>query len=376
MKELVIKYLNNELSDSESTELAKLLEIPENRSEFKKLVKVQYRLNAAYSKVNVEKALEDVLKQTEKTGGNGKLLYLNWIRIAAVIVVFLGAAYFTYDQFNKPGTEDVITLELEDGTVKTVDLDAVQTITDRAGNTVVKQQKGILVYDAEMDAESLVYNTLKVPYGKKISLHLSDNSRVMLNAGSELRYPVNFLKEMPREVFLTGEAYFEVEEDSQRPFLVNSDAIDIKVLGTVFNVSAYPQERAVAVLVSGKIEGINPKDSLESIAVKPGELLRVRDGALYTEPVNIGKYIAWTQGKLVFLDDSFPVIVKKLERHYNVSIKNEYPSLNDKLFTATFKDDKSIEEVLGTFQKHTPFHFEKDGNKIIISKPKSNPNTQ
>src|SRR5690606_15066526 len=124
--------------------------------------------------------------------------------------------------------------------------------------------------------EVLIYNELVVPYGKRMKLILSDSSIVHINSGTRLKYPVKFLKNKDRKVFLEGEAFFEVSKSKTASFIVNTDNIDIRVLGTRFNVSSYANDNSVyTVLVEGSVE-LNTTDSAKNDEKKyvliPGQI--------------------------------------------------------------------------------------------------------
>src|SRR5690606_3336068 len=164
--------------------------------------------------------------------------------VARVAAVLIGMAVMGYGvfQFNSRGSNEIvvqeaqsgITLELQDGTVVALDESKSGIITIAGGKDLARQNQQELVYDGGSgvnsgEEEELVYNTLTVPYGKKFEVALSDGTHVHLNAGSSLRYPVRFLSQEPRDVFLDGEAYFTVAPDAVRPFTVHTTDMETRV---------------------------------------------------------------------------------------------------------------------------------------------------
>src|SRR5690606_37784645 len=122
------------------------------------------------------------------------------------------------------------------------------------GKVVGVQQGKKLVYGDNVSEEKLVYNTLNVPKGRQFSIELSDGTQVHLNAGSSIKYPITFLPKEQRQVFLTGEAFFEVAHDPNVPFIVNTQQLDVKVYGTTFNITNYPEdESSEVVLLEGSV---------------------------------------------------------------------------------------------------------------------------
>lgn len=264
--------------------------------------------------------------------------------------------------------ENAIILKLQDGTRQILKENGSEVIVETEGS-VVKQNHNQLIYGRNGEKESkLEYNELKVPYGKKFGIVLSDGSHVFLNSGTTLRYPVAFAKEFKREVYLDGEAYFSVEKDSDRPFIVVTKSMNTQVYGTKFNVSSYSNEsNTTTVLVEGSV-GVYPsedhkKDEMRKIV--PGERALFADDNIRVDKVNINKHTAWTEGKLFFNDDEFEKILMELERHFDVVIRNEIEEMNHKKFTGTFTEE-SIEEVLKIFQEHTPFKFSRNEKIITI----------
>ena len=298
------------------------------------------------------------------------------LRFAALFIIITGTTFglyhllFNSEEKSLKTISSQITLQLEDGSVQILDEQASEVIMNEKGNRVVNQERNILVYDKKRvkDQEHLAYNELVVPYGKKIELKLSDGSHVFLNSGSKLRYPVAFSNNSARNVFLDGEAFFSVEKDRVWPFKVITKTMNARVYGTKFNISSYGEENETAVvLIEGSVGVYKATDvsSLNDIEIAPGQRAVMFKNTIAVDQVNVDKYIAWTKGKLVFIDDPFETIAKTLERHFNVIINNQITLLNKKRFTGTFTKE-SLDQILRVFQEHTPFDFREKGNTITI----------
>lgn len=216
---------------------------------------------------------------------------------------------------------------------------------------------------------ALVYNTIKIPYGKKFEVQLSDGTLVHLNAGTSLRYPVQFVKNQNRQVYLLGEAFFEVEKDKEHPFDVNTQNVNVEVLGTKFNVDTYSENpRTDVVLVEGKVSLYKDQKTKENqVYLKPGEKGSNERGQseITTEQVNTEYYTAWIKGSLVFKNASFDDIIKKLERRYNVTFINKNKVLGKEIFNARF-DNEPIEVVLKYFSDSYAIDYIIDRDKITI----------
>ncbi len=215
-------------------------------------------------------------------------------------------------------------------------------------------------------------NTLVIPYGNHSVITLSDSSRVWLNAGSRLIYPSEFT-DKTREVFLIGEAYFEVQKNEKQPFVVKTSDLEINVLGTHFNVSAYPEDLSTqTVLAEGKVE-INPLNAglfQKHILLEPGQMAYYQKQNKETKiyEVEVEQYILWTQGLLSFADTDISRVIKKLERFYSVNIQFEDPMKGSVKITGKLDVTKDISVVFEYLSRLTGFNFEKIGERQYVVK--------
>ncbi|SHG00726.1 FecR family protein [Mariniphaga anaerophila] len=194
------------------------------------------------------------------------------------------------------------------------------------GNIRVNNEKTIEGSDNNSVPE---INTLVTPYGSRTAIKLSDGSKVWLNAGSKLIYPSRFV-DKTREVFLIGEAFFDVSRNEKQPFAVRTGEIKIEVLGTKFNVNAYPEDSAVqTVLAEGSviIKNFGYKKKKEEILLEPGMLAYYskKTRQTKTKSVNVDEYVLWTEGLFSFTNTDLNRIIKKLERYYNVHFQFSDP---------------------------------------------------
>ncbi len=373
MENLILKYLTDSISENERKELIEYLQQPENRKRFKELVKINHRLNKEYTKVNTSESYSGLLKRITSEKSLKRKLFPILLKYAAIFagVAILGYGIYSNSprQVNTRISGPQITLQLEDGSFKIVDENANVSILDINGNLISQQKNNQLFYSKDGKAEKLVYNTLSVPYGKTFKLELSDGSVVTVNSGTKLKYPVNFIKNNNRTVFLDGEAFFEVAKDTDHPFVVNTNDMDIEVLGTKFNVTSYTEDQKTStVLVDGKVQASN-KAITEDIAIlSPNQRASFSENVIHVEDVNVKKYIAWVQGQLIFEDDSFNVIANKLERKFNLKIVNNYPELEKINITASFRNE-SIDDVLKIFQSYQAFEYSIKKGILTINKP-------
>ena len=226
--------------------------------------------------------------------------------------------------------------------------------------------------------------------GSKTKLVLPDGSRVWLNAKTKLTYDENFGKEL-REVKLTGEAFFEVVRDSLKPFLIHTSNMDLKVLGTTFNVKSYPGEQtSEASLISGSLEISLTARNKQKIILRPSEKLVISNdsvplshktisGKSVVQPIISIKNLthfeeadsiiietSWVKNQLVFQDESFKEIALKMEKWYGVVINFEQPELTQLRFTGIFEKE-TIDQALYALSISEPFKYNITQNGIRIS---------
>ena len=371
-----------------------------NEQQFKSLLEKQKQSKLSDKEKELLKALEDTLlsknkenvftsqvhkQQIQKTILKNVNYYkkdkknFDWLNLAAsiVLLISLGVGFSYYQGFfnqnpaSNMGTES-ITLQLENGHIEIIKEDGTTQIMDDHGNVVGDQNGAKLIYNNATDKEVLVYNTLAVPYGKRFELQLSDGTNVYLNAGTSLKYPVKFIKGESRQVYLIGEAYFKVTKDAHHPFIVNTNEVDIKVLGTQFNVSSYTEDHQInTVLIEGSVDIYKKGEvynSKTATNLKPGfkATWRKTDNQITVEEADMEMHTAWMDGKIIFRNVTFEKMLKKLERHYNVIIINNNKSLNNQSFGASF-DIETIEQVFETLNANYNIDYSFENNKIIIN---------
>ena len=209
--------------------------------------------------------------------------------------------------------------------------------------------------------------TIKAPVGGRLNFEFPDGSKVWLNSGSEIKYPVSFSGKA-REVELLGEAVFEIEK-SEKPFIVHNPGPDVKVYGTVFSISSYDDSKDIVVaLVEGKVAlGLNGKE----VMLKPGEVsvYNKKEKQLnIMESNNIDRYIAWREGKLIFRDTKLSEIAKVLQHNYNVSITLMNSKIANYRYNATFENE-TLDQILYILTLTAPV-------KYTYIKPERNANCE
>jgi len=353
--ELIIKFLNNELSEKESAEF----ELWHNASaennalveSFRNTEHVQQEINYLGA-VDVNKGWEEVSKQI----GQAPIKRLAWTKIlrysaAAILIISVGIGIYNTKRRSKgndeiagvhdimPGSKKAV-LQLADGSV--IDLsDTNLELAAEKGNAAIGIKNGVLAFSAKRKtSNSDGYNILKTPNAGEYKMILPDGTQVWLNAASSLRFPTNFNKH-ERRVELTGEAYFEVAHNKTLPFIVSFNKTEVEVLGTHFNISSY-QTYSKTTLIEGAIkvsEGTNQR------LIKPGQQAFTYDGHLMVHTVDTYKSIAWKEGVFYFKDDRIKDILDQVSRWYDVNIVyNGEP--NRKRYSGTIRRQATLSQVL------------------------------
>ena len=309
----------------------------------------------------------------QRVMGRRQRLCVRAMRYAAIVLVPLAAAAYLWTMFHpaEPATEAETPivpgtfraqLTLDDGRTVALDSAAFRSIGQLPEATVEVADRVLTYTRSDHAAPAEVkYNTLEIPRGGEYALQLADGSRVWLNAETRLRYPVAFAG-TERRVELTGEAYFEVSKDATRPFIVRANGVDVRVLGTSFNVAAYGAE-VVTTLVEGRVavEAGSERVTLEPDrqAVWDGERMEVRQ-------VDASNYGLWRKGIFYFEDRRLEEILDALARWYGVEVFYVNPETKDMRFTVEIKRYENIDAILRRIAQTERVHFGVSGRTVTV----------
>ena len=378
IKNSIVKYLYNEATSEDLDSLSHWFTDEEHQKVFEDYVEAHYKITMAMNKPDVDKIKKNLLTKIEQEKKRKRLrLVFKSLKYAAVGVLFMGIGYWidnnnaVEDKVVKSLVPEIenVTLMSDDGTIKVSNLEKQSVIKTVDGQVVVVKNGKQLVHE-KSNSDELVYNKIHVPHGKRFELILSDGSRIHLNSGTTLKYPKNFIKGMNREVFLKGEAFFEVAEDKAHPFEVNMKGLSVQVLGTEFNVSNYESNAEIqTVLVEGSVSLKPMIDStVDTTVLEPGSMgeWNKDSNELKIEKVDTYVYTSWLQDKLIFRNTPFKKIREALERKYNVTIINLNGKLDEQRYDATF-DIESIDEILESFSKSFNINYRIIDNEVIIN---------
>ncbi len=265
-----------------------------------------------------------------------------------------------------PGSNKAI-LILSDGTEHDL-TSGNNSFIDTDGNEIKNTGNQLEYISKNNQTAEIKYNTLKIPRGGEYFLILSDSTKVWLNSETTLRFPVHFAADV-RHVELTGEAYFEVSKNRNLPFIVTSGNQIVKVLGTEFNISSYPDSRAIlTTLVKGSVEVSLSNNSSEKQLLKPSEQSYIlnNEPIIETRMVDVNLYISWKNGRFVFQDQALEEIMNTLSKWYDVQFAFTNEEDKNLRFTGNLERYADFSEILKKIERTNEVDFIIENKKITI----------
>jgi len=306
-----------------------------------------------------------------------------WISAAAVIILVLFATgiYLLSNQDtpglpvaeNKeqqplkdvaPPSANKATLTLGNGEIIILDNAATGSLAEQGIINAALSNNDDLIYTS-IAATELEYHTLQIPKGSKpMQLQLADGSEVWLNASSSITFP-NVFSGSERKVMLTGEAYFEVKQNIDKPFIVSKGEMQVQVLGTQFNIDSYEDEGDIKVtLLEGSVKVGNGK---KEAILRPGQQARLTGATLkIINDVNTDEVIAWKNGYFNFNNTSIQTIMRQIERWYDVKVVFDGPITQH--FNGKIQRQVNVSRVLSMLEKTGGIQFNIEGNTVVVKK--------
>ena len=362
------KYLAGKCSVNEQVEL-------ENYQDSFKLKEQQWDSRTMGNSEEIKQSIQEDLNYSIQEHSKNRIFKIRaWQSTAAAILILLTAGIYYYQTSSKPIIVKTKIPRFKNDVapgnnkaILTLDDDAKTGILASESNIDIKKTGvGQLEYTAgTQTVKTVKYNILSTPLGGEYQLVLPDGSKVWLNSGSTLRFPTAFIGS-ERIVELKGEAYFDIAKNPKMPFLVRTNnAMDIKVLGTQFNVMAYDDEKNInTTLIEGSVEVL--KESGKT-TLKPGQeaILNKRSGNIKVASADLEQAIAWKNGYFIFYNENIESIMRKVSRWYNVDIVYQ-GNLNNKDFVGTISRNKNVSELLKMLELTGAIHFSIDGRRITV----------
>jgi transmembrane sensor len=386
---LLVKMLGNDrLTEAEQRELDNWLAADPRRAAFKQKLLDERSRNRDIKTMNsfdTGKALEKIMQRINENEREIILPRRNLTRwyqlaVAAIIIIVMGVSLKLY--FDNKNTQAMVSvaknnntshtnkvlLTLSNGkTINVKDLKNGQVARD-ANVLVNKTDSGTLDYKSAPSTGgnglAIAFNTLTIPRAQQYHVILPDGSGVWLNAESSLKYPVAF-NGKERLVELSGEAYFEVTHRADQPFKVRTNNQVVEVLGTHFNIEAYPgEERSYTTLAQGSVK-VSKGNSY--VVIKPGQMAVNTDNAehLTVQPANLDEVLGWKNGLLSFSDEPIVQIMKEVARAYDIDVEYQ-GDIKNKRFWGIYPRAKGLANLLKNLEQTNTIHFKLQGRRVVV----------
>lgn len=297
-------------------------------------------------------------------------LRLKLIAAAIGTVACLAIIFFLNNKFDKQShimsyVNNIEKGSFEDPNIKLILSDKKAIISDDSYPDISYEADGIKLADEEISKnEAGKYNQLIVPYGKQSKLILSDGTKMWVNAGTVVAYPVKFTGNI-REIYISGEVFMDVMPDKERPFIVKTDKFDIQVLGTSFNISSYKNEVHNVVLVSGKVM-VSLSEDNKNIDLKPNQMFQLDNNDTTIKNVDVKLYTSWIDGIYTFQNEEVSVIMKHISKYYGKSIQFDTNIKELKCSGKLRLTDNNLDEILDEISKMTSTRITKKDDSYWI----------
>ncbi|NGM62785.1 DUF4974 domain-containing protein [Sphingobacterium sp. SGG-5] len=402
INELFRKYVHGRCTAEEIFFLLKYFDIDQNEVLLKELIRKE--LNSDVYEASIEASpgqmdrlyhkIVQVIDERESQRRHWRSRLHTFIRVAAVLLLMSAVAFIVYmyqtnwsiafnsntvatmgDKVQILTKKNDVILTLYSG--KQIVLNALKQgeTVQELGMIISKLDEDRVVYKIDVDKPVSQYNeiapknTITVPRGRKLEVILADGTKVWLNSASIFTFSPVF-PEKERRVEISGEAYFEVAPDKTKPFRVKTPQYEVEVLGTHFNVMAYPEEQiSQTTLLEGQVKIRNDG---EEVLLEPGEQAETWSGGkgVTVRTANIEKIMAWKNGVFIFDGEKLEQIMQQVARWYDVDViyEEEIPSI---VLAGMVSREDSLERLLGILEKAGKVNFAIEGNKIIVRQFKS-----
>ncbi|MBX2922135.1 MAG: FecR domain-containing protein [Chitinophagaceae bacterium] len=353
-----------------------------------------YPLQVSTGFMDQLKMLRSEAEEGIPLSGHSAKIIPAWLKLtaAAVLILSLSISFYLFTNGSKRSLDIVASekdttwimpehnkamLTLADGSIIALDAVTDGNISEQHGVKVIKIDSALLSYKNNNNHQSQphapAFNTITVPVGGQYQLILADGSHVWLNSASSLTFPVAFIEEKHRKVALKGEAYFEIAKDASKPFIVGTGNMQVEVLGTHFNVTAYPDEEDIkTTLLEGSVKLSSNNDQT---LIRPGEqgiLLHGSTAPFKVGKANIDEVIAWKEGRFRFDEMNIRPIMRQISRWYDVAVVYE-GDLSGISLSGSVPRKEKVTQLLRALEMSERVKFEMKGNQILV-KPFVNQN--
>ena len=375
-------YLLGDITEEERQELEDWCEeTPRNRKLFEQICQEDLfsKERSVYEKVNDTKAFSVFEKRVRRVSPRS---IGNWWKYAAVLlfpILVVGSWRLMHETEQvsivassvapiQPGCSQAV-LVLDDGRKVFLKEEEEGVISEDKEITVTGEKDRLVYTSSEgKNVDEIRFNELEVPRGGEYKVRLADGTLVYLNSATRMKYPVKF-DEKERKVYLSGEAYFEVAKDPERPFFVEMEGVEVRVYGTSFNVNTHQKGNIQTVLVKGSI-GVKVLSSGMESVIRPGQMAEFKQGntKVDVKDVNVAVYTDWKDGIFRFENQRLEDILTVLSNWYDVDVFYQTASVKELHFSGYMERYKDVSVILEAITLSTGVTFSIQGKTIVVSK--------
>lgn len=375
-------YLLGDITEEERQELEDWCEeAPRNRKLFEQICQEDLfsKERYVYEKINDTKAFSVFEKRVRKVSSRS---IGNWWKYAAVLlfpILVVGSWKLMHETEQvsivassvapiQPGCSQAV-LVLDDGRKVFLKEEEEGVISEDKEITVTGEKDRLVYTSSEgKNVDEIRFNELEVPRGGEYKVRLADGTLVYLNSATRMKYPVKF-DEKERKVYLSGEAYFEVAKDPERPFFVEMEGVEVRVYGTSFNVNTHQEGNIQTVLVKGSI-GVKVLSSGMESVIRPGQMAEFKQGntKVDVKDVNVAVYTDWKDGIFRFENQRLEDILAVLSNWYDMNVFYQTVSVKELHFSGYMERYKDVSVILEAITLSTGVTFSIQGKTIIVSK--------
>ena len=375
-------YLLGDITEEERQELEDWCEeAPRNRKLFEQICQEDLfsKERYVYEKINDTKAFSVFEKRVRKVSSRS---IGNWWKYAAVLlfpILVVGSWKLMHETEQvsivassvapiQPGCSQAV-LVLDDGRKVFLKEEEEGVISEDKEITVTGEKDRLVYTSSEgKNVDEIRFNELEVPRGGEYKVRLADGTLVYLNSATRMKYPVKF-DEKERKVYLSGEAYFEVAKDPERPFFVEMEGVEVRVYGTSFNVNTHQEGNIQTVLVKGSI-GVKVLSSGMESMIRPGQMAEFKQGntKVDVKDVNVAVYTDWKDGIFRFENQRLEDILTVLSNWYDVDVFYQTASVKELHFSGYMERYKDVSVILEAITLSTGVTFSIQGKTIVVSK--------
>jgi hypothetical protein len=377
-EKILIKFIEKSASSAELEQLLQWISNEHNYKKFVEFIQINNISNITMNQPDKDKIFKEIEfrinKQKNSKGSiSKKVIDYSMYCLIFVFIIVVGS-YLNVENDKEiifsPLDPSKVTLITSDGA--TINLENIQDDLENDKFFSLNKDSKTISFEKTIKASSNTFNTLKVPYGKTYNINLSDGTNVFLNSGTSIKFPVAFKKGSDREVFISGEAFFDVKKNNSSRFVVKSNLSSAVVFGTKFNFKDYPEDSFSEIILTEGSLGVRKIENTEKdklVIIKPGEKAKVsfETSEINRSRVNTKIYTSWIEGRMVFRNENLKNMIRKLERIYNVIIINNNTEIKERFFSATILSEKeTISDVLFYLKQVYGLEYRIINNKIII----------